>query len=104
MKVNNGGITSEIINLILYKNYKTVLSNSKLINQRKSFYDEYKKYQESEKNNEFDFDKIVNIIKSLKISNLKNGLTKKENLILFKSDDPDLISFLILKGLKKLTK
>lgn len=99
-----GGITSEIINLILYKNYKTVLSNSKLINQRKSFYDQYKKYQESEKNNEFDFDKIVKIIKSLKISNLKNGLTKKENLILFKSDDPDLISFLILKGLKKLTK
>lgn len=98
-----GGITLEIINLILKKDNNSVISNKNFIFQKTSFYDEFNEYQKSIKSELINFDNIASYIKKIRISDLRNGLTKQENLILFSTDDSDLISFLILKGLRRLS-
>lgn len=99
-----GGITYEIINLIIKKSKSSLISNEFLKSRKKLFYDEYDNIQNLNKRDKVDFDKIASEISKINISSLNNGLSEEENLDLFYSDDPDLVSSLILKGLSKKTK
>lgn len=95
-----GGITSEIIDLISNRRIKGVINNN-LIKTKETFYKELNDYQTESHKEKIDFDKIAKTIGTFKTTLLRNGLTEEENLVLFQSDDPDLISYLILKGIKK---
>lgn len=94
-----GGITSDIINLIVNKKKIETITNENLISTRQQFYNDFFEYQKVNHQKKLDFDQISKKICGLNISNLKNGLSDEENLILFESDDSDLIASLILKGL-----
>lgn len=95
-----GGITSEIIDLISNRRIKGVINNN-LLKTKETFYKELNDYQTESHKEKIDFDKIAKTIGTFKTTLLRNGLTEEENLVLFQSDDPDLISYLILKGIKK---
>lgn len=95
-----GGITSEIIDLISNRRIKGVINNN-LIKTKETFYKELNDYQTESHKEKIDFDKIAKTIGTFKTTLLRNGLTEEENSVLFQTDDPDLISYLILKGLKK---
>lgn len=97
-----GGISSAIIDLILGKQ-SDIISNSNLITNKEAFYSELLMFRKEAGLDKLNFDKIAHEIGKITMSNLRNGLTKDENLILFKTDDPDQISSLILKGLRNRT-
>lgn len=99
-----GGVTSEIINLIVNNPKPHTISNEYQLPKKQHFYDEYNRIQEINHSAKIDFDEIANKISKINISSLNNGLTKDENLDLFYSDDPDLVSSLILRGLSKKAK
>jgi len=94
-----GGITSEIVNLITGQKQISLINN-KLLESKITFYNEFNEYQKEMKLGNIDLDVIVKNISNIKTSLLRNGLTREENLILFNTDDPDIISYLVLKGLK----
>lgn len=96
-----GGIVSEIIKLIDQKSDQIIISNDYQIKQKNKFFNEYNEYAKNNDLEPIDFNKIAQLIRKIKISDLNNGLSTKENYELFRSDDPDLISSLILKGLSK---
>ena len=99
-----GGVTSEIINIILNSTKPQTISNAYQLPKKQHFFDEYNRIQEINYSDKIDFDEISSKISKIKISDLNNGLTKGENLDLFCSDDPDFVSSLILKGLSKKAK
>lgn len=97
-----GGIVSEIIKLIDQQPEQTIISNDYQVKQKQEFFNEYNKYAVNNDLKSMDFSKIAQLIRKIKISDLNNGLTNQENFELFRSDDPDLVSSLILKGLSKI--
>lgn len=52
--------------------------------------------------NKIDYAVVKNTLEKLKISDLNNGLSEEENIILFTSKNLDQIIILILKGINNL--
>lgn len=91
-----GGVSGEIIKLIKGNDSKMLFEKYQIENNGKN----YESYYNSEIS--IKYEDICNQIKTAGFSQLNNGLSLKENEILFKSEDAHEIMSLIIKGFSRI--